>query len=180
MRHAGALSCAAAGRRRTRCGSNSLAAGGCRTRFPRSPTWSRRSRTTPPVQRLTFETTALSGWDSGLVTFLLDLMTLRSAAPAGGGPARDCPRGCDGCCTSPPPSPSARGRAGRRSGSPSSTRVGQETLAPDRIGGRPARVHRRGRVRPGGTSCAAGRASAGSSSSCSSRSAAPRPCRSSP
>jgi phospholipid/cholesterol/gamma-HCH transport system permease protein len=32
--------------------------------------------TAPPAQRLTFETTALSGWDSGLVTFLLDLMAL--------------------------------------------------------------------------------------------------------
>jgi phospholipid/cholesterol/gamma-HCH transport system permease protein len=30
----------------------------------------------PPVQRLTFETTELTGWDSGLVTFLLDLMAL--------------------------------------------------------------------------------------------------------
>jgi phospholipid/cholesterol/gamma-HCH transport system permease protein len=30
----------------------------------------------PGVQRLTFETTALSGWDSGLVTFCLDLMAL--------------------------------------------------------------------------------------------------------
>jgi phospholipid/cholesterol/gamma-HCH transport system permease protein len=30
----------------------------------------------PRVQRLTFETTALTGWDSGLVTFLLDLMAL--------------------------------------------------------------------------------------------------------
>jgi phospholipid/cholesterol/gamma-HCH transport system permease protein len=31
---------------------------------------------TPRVQRLTFETTGLTGWDSGLVTFLLDLMDL--------------------------------------------------------------------------------------------------------
>jgi phospholipid/cholesterol/gamma-HCH transport system permease protein len=30
----------------------------------------------PPAQRLTFDTTALSGWDSGLVTFLLDIMAL--------------------------------------------------------------------------------------------------------
>ncbi|MGH8069344.1 MAG: MlaE family ABC transporter permease, partial [Candidatus Entotheonellia bacterium] len=31
---------------------------------------------TPRVQRLTFETTQLTGWDSGLVTFVLDLMAL--------------------------------------------------------------------------------------------------------
>jgi phospholipid/cholesterol/gamma-HCH transport system permease protein len=30
----------------------------------------------PPAQRLTFETTALTGWDSGLVTLVLDLMAL--------------------------------------------------------------------------------------------------------
>jgi phospholipid/cholesterol/gamma-HCH transport system permease protein len=30
----------------------------------------------PRVQRMTFETTGLTGWDSGLVTFLLDLMDL--------------------------------------------------------------------------------------------------------
>ena len=30
----------------------------------------------PPLQRLTFETTALTGWDSGLVTVLLDLINL--------------------------------------------------------------------------------------------------------
>jgi len=30
----------------------------------------------PPVERLTFETTHLTGWDSGLVTVLLDLMAL--------------------------------------------------------------------------------------------------------
>ena len=30
----------------------------------------------PRVQRLTFDTTGLAGWDSGLVTFLLDLMAL--------------------------------------------------------------------------------------------------------
>jgi phospholipid/cholesterol/gamma-HCH transport system permease protein len=30
----------------------------------------------PRVQRLTFDTTSLTGWDSGLVTFLLDLMAL--------------------------------------------------------------------------------------------------------
>src|SRR5262245_2683570 len=28
----------------------------------------------PPVQRMTFDTTNLAGWDSGLVTFLLDLL----------------------------------------------------------------------------------------------------------
>jgi phospholipid/cholesterol/gamma-HCH transport system permease protein len=31
---------------------------------------------TPRVQRLAFDTTELTGWDSGLVTFLLDLMAL--------------------------------------------------------------------------------------------------------
>jgi phospholipid/cholesterol/gamma-HCH transport system permease protein len=31
---------------------------------------------TPRVQRMTFETTALTAWDSGLVSFLLDLMAL--------------------------------------------------------------------------------------------------------
>ena len=30
----------------------------------------------PRVQRLTFDTTALSAWDSALVTFVLDLMAL--------------------------------------------------------------------------------------------------------
>jgi phospholipid/cholesterol/gamma-HCH transport system permease protein len=30
----------------------------------------------PRVQRLTFDTTALAGWDSGLITFLLDLLAL--------------------------------------------------------------------------------------------------------
>jgi phospholipid/cholesterol/gamma-HCH transport system permease protein len=30
----------------------------------------------PRVQRLTFETTGLTGWDSGLVTFLLEIMAL--------------------------------------------------------------------------------------------------------
>jgi len=30
----------------------------------------------PPVRRLTFNTTALAGWDSGLVTYCLDLLSL--------------------------------------------------------------------------------------------------------
>ena len=43
---------------------------------PRSPTWNSRSTAAPRVQRLTFETTALTAWDSGLVTFVLDILDL--------------------------------------------------------------------------------------------------------
>ena len=104
---------------------------------------------TPRVQRLTFETTGLSAWDSGLVTFLLELITygehhqvvvdqqglpegvrrllhLATAVPERQGARRETP----GALPDP-------GRQG--------------DTAPDRVGGRSPRVHRRGPAGPGET-----------------------------
>ena len=133
----------------------------------------------PGVQRLTFETQALGHWDSSLVTVLLDIFALgaqRQIVVDQAGPARR-------VATAVAPRHRRAGAPGGAPGGhpsalPRPRRPGD--ARPDRLGGRHARVHRRSRVRPGGLPARQGPLPPGRVHACSSRSAAPRRCPSSP
>ena len=105
---------------------------------------------TPRVQRMTFDTTGLTAWDSGLVTFLLELITY-GARHQVVVDQEGLPEGVRRLLHLATAVPERQGARRETTVSPSSTRIGNETLGPGRIRGRHPRFHRRGHAGPGET-----------------------------